>query len=210
MTVARAPARRIGGLRPAQPRRAATTAADPARSRRGSIPAMCSSTATRSRAVARSPLRGQDPRPRSVDGAPDLRASTPTGPVSRRDDPPAAAADPGAGACLSPGVRPVPRRDPGRGRRSRAHLCRLDRAHHHPASGPGAERAGHRRGPGCAGDRAGGTTPEAGFRDCRPRTGGSRNLGVVRGEEREGWMIPPSPSSAGRSRFGRSFLLFDS
>ncbi len=32
----------------------------------------------------RSPLRGQDPRPRSIDGAPDLRASTPTGPVSRR------------------------------------------------------------------------------------------------------------------------------
>lgn len=31
-----------------------------------------------------SPLRGQDPRPRSIDGAPDLRASTPTGPVSRR------------------------------------------------------------------------------------------------------------------------------
>ena len=31
-----------------------------------------------------SPLRGQDPRPRTVDGAPDLRASTPTGPVSRR------------------------------------------------------------------------------------------------------------------------------
>ena len=30
------------------------------------------------------PLQGQDPRPRSVDGAPDLRASTPTGPVSRR------------------------------------------------------------------------------------------------------------------------------
>jgi hypothetical protein len=29
-------------------------------------------------------LRGQDPRPRSIDGAPDLRASTPTGPVSRR------------------------------------------------------------------------------------------------------------------------------
>lgn len=31
-----------------------------------------------------SPLRGQDPRPRSIDGAPDLRASTPTGPVRRR------------------------------------------------------------------------------------------------------------------------------
>ncbi|MCY7419430.1 MAG: J domain-containing protein [Chloroflexi bacterium] len=30
------------------------------------------------------PLRGQDPRPRNIDGAPDLRASTPTGPVSRR------------------------------------------------------------------------------------------------------------------------------
>ncbi len=30
------------------------------------------------------PLQGQGPRPRSIDGAPDLRASTPTGPVSRR------------------------------------------------------------------------------------------------------------------------------
>jgi curved DNA-binding protein CbpA len=34
--------------------------------------------------TGRSPLRGQDPPPRNVDGAPDLRASTPTGPVSRR------------------------------------------------------------------------------------------------------------------------------
>ena len=43
-----------------------------------------------------SPLRGQDPRPRSIDGAPDLRASTPTGPVRRRSTRQAHCADPGA------------------------------------------------------------------------------------------------------------------